>query len=46
MTQRIGLKPQEHEYILMGMAAIGDPNKYYEDIKKDFISRMLSLIHI
>tara|TARA_B100000902_G_scaffold323225_1_gene316921 strand:- start:846 stop:2327 length:1482 start_codon:yes stop_codon:yes gene_type:complete len=37
MTQRIGLKPQEHEYILMGMAAVGDPNKYYEDIKRDFI---------
>jgi len=40
MTQRIGLKPQEHEYILMGMAAIGDPNKYYNDIKNDFIARM------
>ncbi len=40
MTQRIGLKPQEHEYILMGMAAIGDPKKYYSEIKKDFIARM------
>ena len=40
MTQRIGLKPQEHEYILMGMAAIGDPKKYYAEIKKDFIARM------
>ena len=40
MTQRIGLKPQEHEYILMGMAAIGDPNKYYDIIKQDFIKRM------
>jgi len=37
MTQRIGLKPQEHEYILMGMAAIGDPDRLYEDIKNDFI---------
>ena len=37
MTQRIGLKPQEHEYILMGMAAVGDPDKYYADIKRDFI---------
>ena len=37
MTQRIGLKPQEHEYILMGMAAVGDPNRLYEDIKRDFI---------
>ena len=40
MTQRIGLKPQEHEYILMGMAAIGDPEKYYNEIKKDFIRCM------
>ena len=37
MTQRIGLKPQEHEYILMGMAAIGDPDRLYKDIKNDFI---------
>ncbi|RPG99504.1 MAG: hypothetical protein CBC78_001880 [Candidatus Pelagibacter sp. TMED118] len=36
MTQRIGLKPQEHEYILMGMAAIGDPLRLYDRIKKDF----------
>lgn len=40
MTQRIGLKPQEHEYILMGMAAIGDPNKYYNVVKSDFIAKM------
>ncbi len=40
MTQRIGLKPLEHEYILMGMAAIGDPNRLYEKIKKDFILKM------
>ena len=43
MTQRIGLKPQEHEYILMGMAAIGDPSKYYDLIKMDFIKKMPSL---
>ena len=42
MTQRIGLKPQEHEYILMGMAAIGDPNRLYDRIKKDFIIKMPS----
>lgn len=40
MTQRIGLKPQEHEYILMGMAAIGDPMKYKSDIMDDFIGKM------
>ena len=27
MTQRLGLKPQEDEYILMGMAAYGDPDR-------------------
>lgn len=37
MTQRIGLKPQEDEYILMGMAAYGDPNRLYDDIKADFV---------
>tara|TARA_B100001287_G_scaffold273443_1_gene276885 strand:+ start:93 stop:1574 length:1482 start_codon:yes stop_codon:yes gene_type:complete len=40
MTQRIGLIPQEHEYILMGMAAIGDPNRLYKRIKDDFIDKM------
>ena len=35
-TQRIGLKPQEDEYILMGMAAYGDPDRLYNDIKQDF----------
>jgi len=36
MTQRVGLKPNEDEYILMGMAAYGDPKRLYEDIKRDF----------
>ena len=34
MTHRIGLKPNEDEYILMGMAAYGDPNRFYDDIKE------------
>ena len=38
MTQRIHLKPQEDEYILMGMAAYGDPDRLYKDIKNDFFS--------
>ena len=38
MTQRIGLKPNEEEYILMGMAAFGDPKRLYNDILNDFIS--------
>jgi carbamoyltransferase len=37
MTQRIGLKPLEDEYILMGMAAYGDPNKYYKQMIFDFV---------
>lgn len=37
LTQRVGLKPQEDEYILMGMAAYGDPDRLYHDVKQDFI---------
>ncbi len=37
MTQRIGLKPNEEEYILMGMSAYGDPNRLYSDIMRDFV---------
>jgi carbamoyltransferase len=36
MTQRCGLKPNEEEYILMGMAAYGDPNRLKADIYADF----------
>ena len=34
MTDKIGLKPLEDEYILMGMAAYGDPNRYYPLMRK------------
>ena len=37
MTQRIGLKPNEDEYILMGMAAYGDPNRLYSEMLQYFI---------
>ena len=37
MTQRVGLKPQEDEYILMGMAAYGDPMRLYADMVHDFV---------
>ena len=37
MTQRIGLKPNEDEYILMGMAAYGDPNRLFNEILETFI---------
>lgn len=39
MTQRAGLKPNEDEYILMGMAAYGDPHKLYRSMSQDFIAR-------
>jgi carbamoyltransferase len=34
MTKRVGLKPLDEEYILMGMAAYGDSEKYYHDLKE------------
>jgi carbamoyltransferase len=37
MTQRCGLKPNEEEYILMGMSAYGDKHRYENDIYNDFI---------
>lgn len=47
MTQRVGLKPNEEEYILMGMAAYGDPSKYVNSIIEDFFdgSTILKLRH-
>ena len=36
MTQRLGLKPNEDEYILMGMAAYGDSSKYKQEILDTF----------
>lgn len=42
MTQRIGLTPNEDEYILMGMAAYGNPNKYFDRINNDFFYTSLS----
>ena len=38
MTQRLGLKPNEDEYVLMGMAAYGDSNKYTQEILDTFFS--------
>ena len=36
MTQRIGLKPNEDEYILMGMAAYGNPKRLWWDMHDMF----------
>ena len=38
-TQFLGLKPNEEEYILMGMAAYGNSDKYYEKIKRTFFDK-------
>lgn len=39
-TQRLGLKPQEDEYILMGMAAYGDSNRFKQEILQEFFYPM------
>jgi carbamoyltransferase len=31
-TARVGLKPNEDEYILMGMSAYGNPDRFYDEI--------------
>ena len=36
MTQRVGLKPNEDEYILMGMSANGDARKHYHHMRETF----------
>jgi len=36
MTQRVGLTPNEDEYILMGMSAFGDDKRLFNDILRDF----------
>jgi len=40
MTDRIGLKANEDEYILMGMAAYGNPYRLYRDIANDFFKKL------
>lgn len=37
-TQLVGLKPNEEEYIFMGMAAYGDPKKYWKKVYEYFPS--------
>jgi len=36
MTQRCGLKPNEEEYILMGMAALGNRDRFFDEIIFEF----------
>lgn len=35
-TQLLGLKPNEEEYIMMGMAAYGDPKRYWKKVNSYF----------
>lgn len=35
-TKLVGLKPNEEEYIMMGMAAYGDASRYYEKVRQYF----------
>jgi carbamoyltransferase len=35
-TQLIGLMPNQEEYIMMGMAAYGDPKKYFKKVNEYF----------
>ena len=39
MTDRAGLKANEEEYILMGMAAYGDPDRFSEDMERTFFEK-------
>lgn len=38
MTDRVGLRPLEDEYVLMGMSAYGDSQVLYKKMCEDFIS--------
>jgi carbamoyltransferase len=46
-TQYIGLKPNEEEYIMMGMAAYGDPEIYFSQVNALFpsINEQTELFH-
>ena len=37
MTQRCGFKPNEEEYIMMGLAALGDPQRLAQQMRDDLI---------
>jgi carbamoyltransferase len=43
MTQRIGLKPQEDEYILMGMAAYGTASRLKQRILDELVNSKVNL---
>lgn len=39
ITQRLALRPLEDEYILMGMSAYGDVDKFYLKMRDDFVDK-------
>lgn len=46
MTQRIGLKPNEEEYILMALASYGDPQRFKGQIINDFFDSCIDRIKL
>lgn len=40
MTKRVGLRPMEDEYVLMGMAAYGHAPMLYDKMRKDFVDNV------
>lgn len=46
MTQRCGLKPNEEEYILMGMSALGDPHKLKQLVLNHFFDQTPRLVSL
>lgn len=43
MTERVGLRPMEDEYVLMGMSAYGDSTFLYNQMKFDFIDDLKNI---
>ena len=43
ITKRIGLKPNEDEYITMGMAAFGEPKIHMQDVVNEYLHTGLPL---
>jgi carbamoyltransferase len=44
MTKRVGLKPLDEEYILMGMAAYGDSEKYRNILQSQLVLDEINLV--
>ena len=44
ITQLLGLKPQEEEYIMMGMSSYGKEERYYQFFKNNFFDSYYNLV--